>query len=119
MVNHLPGFAHFGNLVLQLVSAHFGNLVLQLVSAHFGNLVLQLMSATVPATGVVRSAYKGTAWLTDILFLCIVFFDIREIVGFKLMQPEYTPEPLLLLELIFKYFNRDESVRFAIDLRKL
>ena len=83
MVNHLPGFAHFGNLVLQLVSAHFGNLVLQLVSAHFGslvlqlvsahfgNLVLQLMSATVPATGVVRPAYKGTAWLTDTLVLIV------------------------------------------------
>ena len=53
MVNHLPGSAHFDNLVLQLVSAHFGNLVLQLVSAHFGNLVLQLMSTTVPATRVV------------------------------------------------------------------
>ena len=74
MVNHLPGFAHFGNLVLQLVSAHFGNLVLQLVSAHFGNLVLQLMSATVPATEAVRPAYKGTAWLTDTMFLYIVFF---------------------------------------------
>ena len=105
MVNHLPGFAHFGNLVLQLVSAHFGNLVLQLVSAHFGNLVLQLvsahfgslvlqlvsahfgnlvlqlMSATVPATGVVRPAYKGTAWLTDTLVLivadCPHFFTLN------------------------------------------
>ena len=32
------------------------------------------------------------------------------------MQPEYSPEPLLLLELTFKYFNRDESVRIVIYL---
>ena len=44
------------------------------------------------------------------------FFGISEIVGFRLMQPEYSPEPLLFLELIFKYFNCDESVRIVIYL---
>ena len=44
------------------------------------------------------------------------FFGISEIVGFQLMQPEYSPEPLLFLELIFKYFNCDESVRIVIYL---
>lgn len=62
--------------------------------------------------------YKRSSWTRTLqpLFLYIFFFGISEIVGFRLMQPEYSPEPLLFLELIFKYFNCDESVRIVIYL---